>query len=110
MALTSLRFNNFLTNKDSSIVRLIDPYRCIEQLSVRYVPSCTEPYQAYRHMVHRGIPIDDPFRSPVRPVHTAPLSDRYIPLTLSGIPWYGEPWTQETCRERYEQKITLSYT
>lgn len=84
------------------MVRLTNPYRYIEQLSVQYIPSCTEPYQAYRHMVHRGIPMNHPFQSLVGPVHTAPI--------LSGTPWYGKPWTQETCRERYEQKLTLSYT
>lgn len=59
------------------MIHLIGPYRCTDQLSVWYVPSFTELYQVYQHMVHGSIPMYRPYRSPVRLVHTAHI-ERYV--------------------------------
>lgn len=71
-----------------TMVRLIGLYWCTNQLTVWYVPSCTELYRAYQHMIHGG-------HTNVCMAYTSLLSDRYVPAILSGTLWYDEPYGKQ---------------
>lgn len=58
-----------------TMVRLTGLYRCTNQLSVRYVPSCTELYRAYQHMVHGG-------HTNVRPILVSCRTGMYRPYRV----------------------------
>lgn len=62
--------------KGKSMVRLIGPYRCTNQLSIRYVPSYIEHTDIWYIGVYQYI------------TRTRPLSDLYVLSVLSSTLWY----------------------
>lgn len=58
------------------MVRLVGPYRYIDQLSVRYIPSCPD-VSTYGTVGYTDILVCT--------IHTSPLLDRYISPIPSGM-------------------------
>lgn len=52
------------------MIRLTSPYQRTDQLSVRYISSCTKLYQIYQHTVHGGILMYHLYWSPIGLIHT----------------------------------------